>query len=84
MNKMTKVGVVVLATGTLALGGCTDIEGSVVEKMYIPAYYNTTTQSHIPPCWEIIASGINGGSVCVSKQKYNSVSVGDNFNEEIF
>jgi hypothetical protein len=79
MNGMTKTAIAVLALGTLALGGCgSSVAGTVSTKLYVPGYYDTATQTSIPPCWELVVSGPNGGSLCVSKETYDHIKIGTN------
>ena len=79
MGKMTKAAIAALAAGTLTLAGCAgEVAGTVSTKLYVPGYYDTSTQTNVPPCWELVVSGPNGGSLCVRKTTYDHIKIGTN------
>lgn len=62
------------------LAGCEpSVSGTVFEKMYIPAFYDVRNNQHVPACYELVISGINGGNVCVSKSEYNRTEPGSHY-----
>lgn len=79
MNKRMKASIGLGLSGLL-LAGCAQFpSGTVTGKMIVPAYY-TNTGKHVPTCWEILVSGINGGSTCVSKAVYKATKIGSSWN----
>lgn len=71
---------IVLATvGALGLSGCGGPHGSVIGKMYVPAYATRDslgTPTLHDACWELVIGGEDGGNECVSQSVYKATLIG--------
>lgn len=85
-----KVVAVTVAAGlAVSLAACGEVDGTVVDKSHRDAYSTvvpvkvgkiTTMQTqHHPECWKVKVEGEHSGSDCIDKATWDSLHVGDHY-----